>query len=315
MTHSRRLIFGDLDPQQNTTRDDAKQIIKRLAERSFRRTVAESDLSTPMKFFDTAIVEGGFESGIEIALASLLVNPNFLFKIETDQDIKSMTFPISDVELATRLSYFLWSSLPDDELLNLAIENRLSDPDVLTQQVDRMLADERSDSLVENFASQWLYLRNLESITPNLRTFPDFDDNLRQSFRLETQHLFKDVMRNDLSVLGLVRSDHTFLNERLATHYEIPNVNGSEFRKVKLPSESRRGGILRHGSILMVTSYATRTSANNSGQLDPQEYFGYARTASAAEHSQSKRKHNDRCQYATGTIGPTQSRPSLRKLP
>ena len=274
LTHSRRLIFGDLDPQKNTSRDDAKKIIKRLAKRAFRRPVSDSDLETPMRFFDAAMEEDGFESGIESALASLLVNPNFLFKIETDRETESATFPISDVELASRLSFFLWSSIPDEELLNLAIENRLSEPAVLTEQVNRMLADERSDSLVENFASQWLYLRNLESITPNLRTFPDFDDNLRQAFRLETEHFFKDVMRSDRSVLDLVRSDHTFLNERLATHYDIPEVIGSEFRKVKLPNESRRGGILRHGSILMVTSYATRTSPTIRGNWILENIWG-----------------------------------------
>jgi len=260
VTKPRQLVFGDIVSEERDSRDDGFQVIKRLAHRAFRRPVTDEDLKTPMGFFDSGYQEGGFEKGIESALASLLVNPNFLFRIESDSESSENVIPISDVELASRLSFFLWSSIPDKELLALATENRLGDPTVLRKQVKRMLADEKSNSLVENFASQWLYLRNLESITPNVRLFPDFDDNLRQSFRLETQRLFEDVLRNDQSVLNLVRSDHTFLNERLATHYGIPNVRGSEIRKVKLREGSRRGGILRHGSILMVTSYATRTS-------------------------------------------------------
>ncbi|WP_075081959.1 DUF1592 domain-containing protein [Mariniblastus fucicola] len=263
-TESRRLIFGDISRGNESTRDDAKKILKRLARRAFRRPVTEDDLETPMRFFDEGFSDGGsdlgFEKGIESAVSSLLVNPNFLFRIEANRDWDQPTQQISDIELASRLSYFLWSSIPDEELLGLATDNRLSEPDVLRDQVKRMLADGKSKSLVENFASQWLYLRNLESITPNVRLFPDFDDNLRQSFRLETEQLFADIVRIDRSVLKLIRSEHTYLNDRLATHYGIPNVRGSEFRKVQLPADSRRGGILRHGSILMVTSYATRTS-------------------------------------------------------
>ncbi len=260
VTKSRQLIFGDIDTSGKVDRKDVSKLIGGLAQRAFRRPVTDDDLETPLRFFDMASDAGGFEKGIESAVSSLLVNPNFLFRIEAEQDSDEAVFHISDVELASRLSYFLWSSIPDDELLELAIENRLSDPATLQKQVQRMLADEKSASLTDNFASQWLYLRNLESITPNLRLFPDFDDNLRQSFRQETSHLFRGVMQNDLSVMQLLRSDYTYLNNRLAIHYGIPNVSGSEFRKVKLPADSRRGGILRHGSILMVTSYATRTS-------------------------------------------------------
>jgi hypothetical protein len=259
-TKPRELIFGDVDPKADDSRDVGIKVIKRLAERAFRRQVSDADLETPMRFFDSGFEEGGFEKGIESALASLLVNPNFLFRIETDRASDKSVVAISDTELATRLSFFVWSSIPDQELLKLASERRLSDPTVLREQVKRMLADEKSNSLVENFASQWLYLRNLESITPDLRLFPDFDDNLRQSFRLETQALFRDVLRNDQSVLNLVHSEHTFLNERLATHYGISGVLGSELRKVSLSKDSHRGGVLRHGSVLMVTSYATRTS-------------------------------------------------------
>ena len=271
LTKSRKLIFGD-DWKWDTTlvgsasaidaiwREDAKKAIRRLARRAFRRPVTEEDLKTPMRFFDEAYSDFQVEEAIEPALASLLVNPNFLLRVESNQQTENATWQISDVELASRLSYFLWSSIPDEELLYLATRNKLSDSEVLRKQVERMLADEKSEALVNNFASQWLYLRNLESITPDVRLYPDFDDNLRQSFRLETQHLFRDIARNDRNVLKLLKSDHTYLNERLATHYGINGVLGSEMRKVTLPVDSRRGGILRHGSILMVTSYATRTS-------------------------------------------------------
>ena len=162
--------------------------------------------------------------------------------------------------MASRLSFFLWSSAPDNELLELAIRGELNHPEVLEQQTRRLLADGRSKSLASNFAGQWLYLRNLESITPDARLFPDFDDNLRQAFRKETELLFENVQSEDRSVFDLVKADYTFLNERLAKHYRIPHIYGSRFRRVSLTPESRRGGLLRHGSILTVTSYATRTS-------------------------------------------------------
>ena len=168
--------------------------------------------------------------------------------------------PLSDLELASRLSFFLWSSLPDDELLSLAEQEMLGREDVLEKQVRRMLKDARSRSLVTNFTSQWLYLRNLDSMTPNQRRFPDFDDNLRQAFRMETELFVESLLREDSNLTRLLRADHTFLNERLARHYRIPNVQGSRFRKVQLKPEYHRGGILRQGSILTVTSYATRTS-------------------------------------------------------
>ena len=169
-------------------------------------------------------------------------------------------YRVSDLELASRLSFFLWSSIPDDELLDAAARGELSKPAVLAKQTRRMLADPRSESLVRNFASQWLHLRNLDSITPDARLFPDFDDNLRQSLRRETELLFEEMLREDRSVLDLLRADHTYLNERLAKHYGIAGVQGTRFRRVALGPESHRGGLLRHGSILTVTSYATRTS-------------------------------------------------------
>jgi hypothetical protein len=169
-------------------------------------------------------------------------------------------YRISDVELASRLSFFLWSSIPDDELLEVSTRGELRKPDVLARQTRRMLADPRSQALVSNFAGQWLYLRNLDSSTPDGRLFPDFDDNLRQALRRETELLFEEVLREDRSVLALLKSDHAWLNERLAKHYGIPHVYGPRFRRMALEPGSERGGLLRQGSILLVTSYATRTS-------------------------------------------------------
>ncbi len=207
-------------------------------------------------------MEGDFEAGIESALSAVLVNPNFLFRIERDPtDLPPGTaYKIHDGELASRLSFFLWSSLPDEELLDFAEAGKLHQPEILEQQVRRMLKDSRSESLVKNFAGQWLYLRNLDSFTPDLRLFPDFDDNLRQAFRQETELFFASILREDRSILDLLRADYTFLNERLAKHYGIPHVQGSRFRRVAVDENSHRGGLLRQGSILSVTSYATRTS-------------------------------------------------------
>lgn len=261
-TASRRRILICKPASPDDEVECAKKILANLTRRAYRRPVGEEDLNAPMEFFRQGRDEGGFEAGIESALAAVLVNPNFLFRIERDPPgvTPGTAYRISDVELASRLSFFLWSSIPDDELLDLASEGELHRPDVLEKQVKRMLADERSRSLVTNFAGQWLYLRNLDSITPDMRLYPDFDDNLRQAFREETERFVESVVREDRSVLDLIDADETFLNERLAKHYGIPNVYGSRFRRVELDDESPRGGLLRQGSILTVTSYATRTS-------------------------------------------------------
>src|SRR5262249_3273633 len=240
----------------------ARRILTTLTRRAYRRPVTDADLERPMELYKQGRAEGDFEAGIELALSSVLVNPNFLFRVERDPDgLSSGTaYDIGDLALASRLSFFLWSSIPDDELLDLAARNELGRSEVLDRQVRRMLADPRAHSLVSNFASQWLHLRNLDSMTPDLRLFPDFDDNLRQSFRRETDLLVGSILREDRSVLELLKSDHTYLNERLAKHYGIPHIYGSRFRRVALGDESVRGGLLRQGSILTVTSYATRTS-------------------------------------------------------
>jgi hypothetical protein len=191
-----------------------------------------------------------------------LMSPRFLFRIEQDPaGIAPRTpYALSDLDLASRLSFFLWSSIPDDELLETAIRGSLKQPAVLEKEVRRMLADPRSEALVNNFAEQWLYLRNLASTSPDARMFPDFDDNLRQAFRRETEMFFESIMREDRNVLDLLRANYTFVNERLAKHYSIPNVYGSRFRRVTFDENSVRGGLLGQGSVLTVSSYATRTS-------------------------------------------------------
>lgn len=240
----------------------ARRILADLTRRAYRRPVTDDDLKTPMALYRQGHSEGGFDAGIEMALVSVLVNPQFLFRIERDPpDLPEGTaYRIDGLELASRLSYFLWSSAPDAELLDLAVRGELRRPQMLEAQVRRLLADERSRSLVSNFAGQWLYLRNIEAVIPDMRLFPDFDDNLRQAFRQETELFFDNILREDRSVLDLIRSDYTFLNERLAKHYGIPHIYGSRFRRVELGEGTHRGGLLRHGSILSVTSYSTRTS-------------------------------------------------------
>jgi hypothetical protein len=261
-TPSRKRIFV-CEPLRADQEDAcAKRILMALMRRAYRRPVADSDLGTPFKFYQEARAESGFEAGIEMGLSAVLVSPEFLFRIEQDPTgiVPNTAYRISDMEFASRLSYFLWSSTPDEELMDLAVRGKLRDPLVLEKQVRRMLADERSGELVTNFAEQWLQLRRLAATTPDMRTFPDFDDNLRQAFREETDLFVRSVMRDDRSVLDLLRANYTFVNERLAKHYGIPNVYGSQFRRIDFDSNTPRGGLLRQGSILTVTSYATRTS-------------------------------------------------------
>lgn len=239
----------------------ARQIVGTLMRRAWRRPVTDAELAVPMKFYREGRGTGGFDYGIETALRALLVSPQFLFRIEKDPEgaPRGYTYRISDLELASRISFFLWSSIPDDELFDLAAKGKLRDPGVLERQVRRMLADPRSNTLVTNFAAQWLYLKNLDSATPDPRLFPDFDDNLRQALRHETEMFVDSIVREDRSVVDLLRAKYTFVNERLAKHYGIDGVYGSRFRRVNLEG-TPRGGLLTQGSILTVTSYATRTS-------------------------------------------------------
>ena len=240
----------------------AREIVAGVMRGAYRREVVDEDFESPMEFFRRGREEDGFEAGIEMALSSVLVSPDFLFRIEREPAgaLPGASYEISDSDLASRLSFFLWSSIPDGELLDAAARGELRRPDVLERQVRRMLADRRSAALVENFAAQWLHLRNLDSMKRDMRLFPSFDENLRRAMRRETELLLETVLREDRSVLDLIDADFTFLNERLAKHYGIPHVYGSWFRRVELDGDSKRGGLLRHGSILTVTSYSTRTS-------------------------------------------------------
>jgi hypothetical protein len=250
----------------------AQAILSKLARRAYRRPVEPDDLTLPLQLYRESAQARGFAGGLEAGMSSILVNPHFLLRIESSSrdDIavgrttaglttKPLS-PLTDLELASRLSFFLWSSIPDEELLAIAQLGRLHEPEVLTEQVNRMLRDARSDSLVTNFASQWLYLRNLASLSPDLRLYPDFDDNLRIAMRQETEALLREVIQNDMSVLHWIRNDHTYVNERLALHYGIPGILGSTMQRIEKSGSHQRGGLLRHASILAVTSYATRTA-------------------------------------------------------
>jgi mono/diheme cytochrome c family protein len=240
----------------------ARTILLKLARRAYRRPVTEKDIQPLLSFFEEGRAQGGFEAGIERALRRLLVGPEFLFRIERDplETAPSAPYRISDLELASRLSFFLWSSIPDDELLDVASKRQLRDPAMLARQVRRMIADRRAEAFVKNFAGQWLFLRNLPATGPVQSIFPDFDEGLRQAFQRETELFFDSIVREDRSALDLLDADYTFLNERLARHYDIPNVKGSHFRRVALPKDSVRRGLVGHGSILTVTSYPDRTS-------------------------------------------------------
>ena len=239
----------------------ARTILSRLARRAFRRPVTDHDIQPLLPFYETARAARGFEAGIQAALERILIDPEFLFRIERDPDgvAPGTPYRLSDLELASRVSFFLWSSIPDDELLDVAANGALSDPGVLEQEVRRMLADGRATALVDNFVSQWLTLRRVDGITPDLNLFPRFDENLREAFQRETELFVESQLREDRSVVDLLSADYTFLNERLAEHYGIPNVRGSRYRRVTLSNERRRG-LLGHGSILSVTSYGNRTS-------------------------------------------------------
>ncbi|MBV8902265.1 MAG: DUF1592 domain-containing protein, partial [Acidobacteriia bacterium] len=236
----------------------ARKILTTLATRAFRRPATDSDLETLLSFYQTGRNKGTFETGIEMALQRVLVDPRFIFRFEVEPDSvpPGSVYRISDLELASRLSFFLWSSIPDDELLKLAGQGRLHEPVVLEKQVRRMLSDARAEALVNNFAGQWLYLREIKNAKPEAK---GFDDNLRQAFRRETELFFGSIIREDRSVLDLLNADYTFVDERLARHYGIPGIYGSQFRRVTLPGEERRG-LLGQGSILLVTSVANRTS-------------------------------------------------------
>lgn len=262
-TPSRKRIFVCRPTGPSDETACAKRIMLTLERRAYKRPVTETDLQDLMPFYLAGEKDGGFDRGIEEALERLLVSPQFLFRIERDPPdaAPGKPFRITDLELASRLSFFLWSSIPDDELLSIAAQGKLHQPAVLEAQARRMLADPRAESLVTNFAEQWLYIRDIEAKKPDDLLFPDFDETLRDAFRRETD-LFLDsvLLHGNRSVLDLLTANYSFLNERLAKHYGIPNIEGTYFRRVTFPPDSPRGGLLGQGSILTLTSYATRTS-------------------------------------------------------
>lgn len=260
-TASRRKIFVCHPAGATDQKSCAKTTLSAFARRAYRRPVNDQDVEELMNLYNTGHAATGFDGGIELALRGLLVSPNFLFRIERDPaNVRPGTpYRLTDLEFASRLSFFLWSSIPDDELLGLAERGHLKDSHILEQQVRRMLRDSRSKSLVNNFFGQWLFLRNVSAITPDSVAFPEFDDSLREAFERETELFLQNQLGEDRSVLDLLRANYTFVNQRLAEHYSIPNVYGTHFRRVTLPDD-RRAGLLGQGSILMVTSYVNRTS-------------------------------------------------------
>lgn len=260
-TPSRRRIFTCAPSSGVAAEPCAREIFTTLARRAYRRPVTEADLDVLLPFYEQGRAEAGFERGVQRGLERILVSPEFLFRIERDpEDIATDTpYSVGDLELASRLSFFLWSSIPDDKLLDIAMAGELRDPAVLQAQVERMLADPRARALVDNFAAQWLYLRDVAEKEPDPGFFPGFDENLRQAFQRETELFIDSVLREDRRVTDLLTADYTFLNERLAKHYGIPHVYGSHFRRVSI-TETERRGLLGQGGILTLTSYATRTS-------------------------------------------------------
>jgi mono/diheme cytochrome c family protein len=259
-TPSRRRIFT-CRPAAANDMTCAKTILTTIGSRAYRRPITDAESDRLLTLHRNGREQGGFEKGIELGLRGILANPKFVYRAERDPATVApgSTYRIDDYELASRLSFFLWSSIPDDELMSIAGRRRLRDPAVLEAQVQRMLGDPRAQSLVTNFAGQWLQLRNLRSAAPDKDEFPDFDDNLRRSFQQETELFFDSIMREDRSVVDLLTADYTFVDERLARHYGITGVYGSHFRRVTLVDEARRG-LLGHGSVLTVTSHGNRTS-------------------------------------------------------
>ncbi len=259
---SRQKVFTCRPASPQDEASCAKTILSSLARRAYRGPVSDADMTRLLDFYSKERASGGdFDAGIEGALRFLLVHPRFLYRIERDPEkaVPGSNYRISDLELASRLSFFIWSSIPDEELLAAATAGRLQNPAVLEQQVRRMLKDERARALGSNFAGQWLYLRNLRGLQPDADVFPDFDHNLREALQRETELLFESIVLEDRSVTTLLSADYTFLNERLARHYGVANIYGTQFRRVAVTNEARKG-LLGHGSILALTSQNNRTS-------------------------------------------------------
>ena len=265
-TPSRRRVFSCYPEAPADEAACAAEILSGLARRAFRRPVDEADVEPLLALYEEGRREGGFEQGIQFAVRGVLIDPEFLFRIERDPAgaAPGKAYPVSDLELASRLSFFLWSSLPDDELIDVAAAGRLREPGVLEGQIARMLGDPRSDAFIDNFFGQWLLLRNMRTVAPDPDAFLDFDENLREAMEEETALFVESQVRGDRSVLDLLRADYTYLNERLARHYGVSNVYGNHFRQVKVAGHGR-GGLLGQGSILTATSYPNRTSPTKRG--------------------------------------------------
>ncbi len=260
-TPTRRRVFACQPTAAAEESACARRIVTALARRAYRGTSTDADVAELMNFYKVGRANGTFEQGVEMALRRLLVSPSFLFRVESDPDgvAPKANYRVNDLALASRLSFFLWSSIPDDELLDVAKRGTLHQPAVLEKQVKRMLADPRAEAMATNFLDQWLYVRNVPNVAPADDLFPDFDFALKSAFQKETQMFFASVVREDRSVMDLLTADYTFVNERLARHYGIPNVTGRQFRRVAVADEHRRG-LLGHGSILTVSSRPNRTS-------------------------------------------------------
>ncbi len=278
-TPSRRAIFSCQPANATEERPCASEILSTLARRAYRRPPTEGDLTTLLEFFDSGGRDGGtFDSGIQFALERLLVDPDFLLRVERDPAqiaSRQTVYPISDLELASRLSFFLWSSIPDDELLALAEQGRLTEPGVLDQQARRLLADPRAtEALVDDFAAQWLNLRRVAEVVVDPNRYPNYDETLLAAFKQETELFVASTLRDDRGVAELLSADYTFVNERLARHYGIPGVNGTRFRRVSLPNPDHRGGLLAEGALLATTSYPDRTSPVLRGKWLLDNIFG-----------------------------------------
>jgi hypothetical protein len=275
---SRDHVFECYPESVDDERPCARKIIATLASRAFRRPATDADIEEAMTFFEAGREEGGrFDYGVEAALQRILADPEFIYRaeIEPTDVAPGAPYRISDLELASRLAFFLWSSIPDDELVKVGVDNRLHEPAVLEQQVERMIKDPRSEAFVENFTGQWLNVRGIAASEPVVDLFPDFDSTLRAAFRREIELFFASVIHEDRSILDLLTADHTFVNERLAKHYGIPDVYGSQFRRVTLPPElDARRGLLGKGALLTITSDAARTSPVKRGKWFLETFFG-----------------------------------------
>ena len=289
---SRQKVFTCRPASPQDEASCAKTILSSLARRAYRGPVSDADMTRLLDFYSKERASGGdFDAGIEGALRFLLVHPRFLYRIERDPEkaVPGSNYRISDLELASRLSFFIWSSIPDEELLAAATAGRLQNPAVLEQQVRRMLKDERARALGSNFAGQWLYLRNLRGLQPDADVFPDFDHNLREALQRETELLFESIVLEDRSVTTLLSADYTFLNERLARHYGVANIYGTQFRRVAVTNEARKG-LLGHGSILALTSQNNRTSPVLRGKVRADEPSGYAAALSTGRRPTARRE-------------------------